>query len=116
MSLRSNSHLTVISARLLAGDAVKTLIAAPGADRRLRIFSILATIVTAAAQQIDVGVAAGTVDQQIFSIPASATVPTDYWSDWGFVLPVNTALSADPAAAGPAVQFLIEYISEPVVV
>lgn len=113
MSMRSNRRMLVASERLLAADVSRTLVAAPGAGQKLRIFSILATIVTAAAQQVNVGVSGGTTAQQIISIPASATVQTDYWSDEGFVLPANTALTAVPAAAGPAVQFLVEYTIEP---
>lgn len=112
MSLRDNLRMFVVSQRLLVAEAVKVLVAAPGAGFQLRIFSVLATCVTAAAQQIDVGVAGGTVLQQLFSIPSGSAVPVDYWSEEGFLLPANTALSADPAAAGPAWQFLIEYIIE----
>jgi len=46
------------------------------------------------------------------SIPSSGTAPTIYESWDGFLLPENTALSADPAAAGPAWQFIVEYITE----
>ena len=112
MSKRNNSTPKVASVRLLVGEALKVLVAAPGAGFRLRIFSILATIVESAAQRVDIGVAGGGATQQIISIPASATFPTLYDSDEGFVLPANTALSAKPAAAGPAVQFLVEYIVE----
>lgn len=113
MSMRSNRRMLVASQRLLVGDATRALVAAPGAGLRLRIFSILATCVTAAAQIVDVGVDGGGVTQQVMSIPASGTTPTDYWSDEGFTLPANTALSAKPAAAGPAWQFLVEYTIEP---
>jgi len=112
MSLRAGRLLSVISNRLLVGDASRALIAAPAAGYFLRIFSILGTCVTAAAQQIYVGVAAGTVFEQIISIPASTIVSVDYWSDAGFVMPEATALTAVPAAAGPVWQFLIEYTIE----
>lgn len=112
MSLRAGRPLSIASERLLVGDASKILILAPAAGNFIRVFSILATCVTAAARQIDVGVNAGTVLQQIISIPASAVVPTDFWSDTGFSLPVATALSAVPAAAGPAWQFIMEYTVE----
>jgi len=112
MPKRDEVTPNMVAARLLVGDAVKELIAAPGAGYALRIFYILATCVTSAAQQVDVGKAAGTVAQQIMSIPSSGTAPTIYESWDGFLLPENTALSADPAAAGPAWQFIVEYITE----
>jgi hypothetical protein len=112
MSLRAGRLLSVASNRLLAGDVSRALIVAPAAGEFLRIFSILGTCVTAAAQQIYVGVSAGTVAQQILSIPSGATTPVDYWSDAGFIMPEATALTAVPAGAGPAWQFLIEYTIE----
>lgn len=110
--MRKNVNPLVIAARLDTGDAVKALIAAPGAGFRLRIFSIAWSVRTAAAQVIDVGVAAGTAAQQFLSIPASSAGYGQIVCPPGFVLPANTALSADPAAAGPAVQFIVEYIVE----
>lgn len=107
-----NRRKKTIAARLLAADAVRALIAAPGAGLAIRVFYCLATVVTSAAQQVDVGVAAGTVAQQFMSLPASAVLPVEFRSEEGFVLPANTALSADPALAGPAVQFFIEYTIE----
>lgn len=116
MSLRAGRPLSIASNRLLVGDASKILIAAPAAGYFIRVFSILATCVTAGAQQIDVGVNGGGVLQQIMSIPSGATAPTDFWSDAGFSLPPATALSAVPAAAAPAWQFIIEYTVEQVLV
>jgi len=112
MSLRAGRPLSVASNRLLTGDASVILVAAPAAGYFIRVFSLLATCVTAAARQIDVGKNGGTVIQQIISIPSNATAPTDYWSDAGFIMPEATALSAVPAAAGPAWQFLVEYTIE----
>jgi hypothetical protein len=112
MSLRAGRLLSVASNRLLAAEASKVLIAAPAAGYFIRVFSLLATCVTAAAQQIDVGKDGGTVLQQIISIPASGTVPVDFWSDAGFSMPEAIALSAVPASTGPAWQFLIEYTIE----
>ena len=107
-----NRRKLVAVNRLLVGDASKAIIAAPAATFALRIFKVIATIVTAAAQQIDLGVNGGGVTKQIISIPASATLPTVFESEEGFLLDSATALTAKPAAAGPAVQFFVEYTIE----
>jgi len=105
-----NAALQSVSIRLAAADASKTLVAAPGAGKRLRIYRLVATIVTAAAQQIDVKSSGGAV--VVASIPASASTPVIWESQNGLALTVNETLVAAPAAAGPAVQFLVEYAIE----
>jgi hypothetical protein len=95
--------------RLLVADTTRAIIAAPAAGFALRIFRVIATVVTAAAQQVDLGVAAGGVTKQVLSIPASATLPTVFESEEGFLLDPAVALTAVPVAAGPAVQFFVEY-------
>lgn len=102
----------MIAARLLAADAVKALIAAPATGFQLRIFSVVWSVRIAAAQIVDVGVAAGTAAQQLFAIASSFAGNGRFDSEAGFVLPGATALSADPVAAGPEVQFVIEYTIE----
>jgi len=62
---------------------------------------------------VDIGVAAGAAALQMASIPASSATPGRVECDTGFILAENTAFSADPVAAGPEIQFLIEYIIEP---
>jgi hypothetical protein len=103
----------VIANRLLAADATKAIVAAPGVGSRLRIFAVTYSIRVAAAQVIDLGVDGGTPAQQMGAIAASAVAPGQILSEAGFTLPENTALSAKPALAGPEVQFLVEYIIEP---
>lgn len=104
-----NRRKLVAIQRIAAADASKVLIAAPAAGFALRIFKVIATIVTSAAQQVDVGHDGGGVTKQAFSIPASAVVPTVFESEEGFLMDPATAFSAKPAAAGVAVQFFIEY-------
>jgi len=107
-----NRRKMTAQGRLLAADTTRALIAAPGVGFRLRIFRVFASVATVAAQAIDVGVDGGGVGQQVLSIAASATIPHHFWCEEGFPLPENTAFSAKPAAAGPAVQFFVEYIIE----
>lgn len=98
--------------RLLAADATRALIAAPAAGDALRIFRVIATILTSAAQAVEVGVDGGGVTQQIIVFRASAVESVTFESEEGFLLPAATAFSAKPAAAGPAVHFFIEYQTE----
>lgn len=98
--------------RLLVGEATKALVASPGAGYRLVIYRVIATVLTAAAQAVEVGVDTGTVAQQLFVIRASGVEPVYWESEDGFDMPAATALSAKPAAAGPAVQFWVEYAIE----
>lgn len=112
MTPRTNRNPLVIAARLLAAEAVNALIPAPAAGFRLRIFSVAYSVRVAAAQIVDLGVAAGTAAQQIGAIPASFAGVGQILSEAGFALPAATAFSADPVAAGPEIQFLIEYVIE----
>ncbi len=101
----------VANNRLLAADATKALIAAPGAGRRIVVFIVNYQVVTSAAQAVDVGVDAGGVTKQVLSLPASATgVGNVNLGNEGFALDENVALTAKPALAGPAIQFQIVYI------
>lgn len=104
----------VVSTQLAVGDASKILVAAPGAGLAIRVFKIIPSVLTAAAQAIQVGVNAGGITQQLLAIAASVTLATIFDSDEGYRLPANTALSAVPAAAGPAVNFVVEYVIESV--
>jgi hypothetical protein len=67
--------------------------------------------ITAAAQPVDVGVSGGGVAQQVTSLPASLPVGANGGVNLGdgYEMPDNTALTALPGGAGPAVQFEIEY-------
>jgi len=112
-SKRTGRAFLTAAQRLLAADTTRDIIATPGATFRLRIFRIVASVVTSAAQQIDVGVSGGGVTQQIISIPASSAGVISFESDEGFLMPANKALVAKPAAAGPAIQFFVEYTIEP---
>lgn len=103
----------VICNRLLAGDASRALIAAPGADKRLVILKINYQVITPAASAVDVGVSGGGVTKQVLSLPASASGSNGTnLGDIGFALDANTALTAVPAAAGPVIQFQVEYYVE----
>lgn len=95
--------------RLLAGDAVKALIAAPGVGKKIVITKINFQVVTSAAQAVDVGVDGGGVTKQVLSLTASATGTGGSNLGEGFELDENVALTARPAAAGPAIQFQYEY-------
>ena len=111
--MKTGRRLLTRQERLLAAEASKALVAAPGAGRFIRVFRIIATVLTAAAQSVQVGVSGGTVNQQLIVLANSVTHPTYFESDEGVLLPENTALSAVASLAGPAVQFFVEYVIEP---
>lgn len=100
--------------RLAAADATKAIVAAPGAGKRLRIFSFLATVLTAAAQAVEIGHDGGGVTKQLAVMAASTSAPVRFDSDEGWPMDANTAFSVKPAAAGPAVQVYVEYTIEEV--
>lgn len=105
---------TVACNRLLAGEASKAIIAAPGTGKRLVIVKANYQVVVAAAQAVDVGVDGGGVTKQILSLAASASGASGVNLGDGFALDTNVALTAKPAAAGPVVQFQVEYYVEEV--
>jgi hypothetical protein len=121
MSMKTNRRFLRATDRLLVGDTSRVLIAAVAAGGgavvaatyRIVIFRVIATILTSAAQSVQVGQNAGGVTKQAFVIPASAVGTVHFESEEGWRgLDVTTAFSAVPAAAGPAVHFDIEYTIE----
>lgn len=104
-----NRRKLVAIQRLLAADATRAIIAAPAAGLALRIFRIIPTCVLAAAQQVEVGQAAGGALLQLMSLPSGATIAETFESEEGVLMTAATALSAVPAAAGPAWHFVVEY-------
>lgn len=109
MSAIKGYNTQVACNRLLATDANKALIAAPGAGKKIVVVKVNYQIVTSAAQAVDVGVSGGGVTKQVLSIPASATGVNGVNLGMGFELDENVALTAVPGAAGPAIQFQVEY-------
>lgn len=92
---------------LAATDETKVLKAAPGAGRQLVITKWSYRSTTSAAQAITVGDGTITVD----TLPASITAGVMHEGpnlEIGLTLTANTALSATPAAAGPAGRFIVE--------
>jgi len=85
-------------------DGDTSLVAAPGAGRRLRVQVLVVTITTAAAQAFDIE-DDGSSPVEVFKAPASLAVGT-YGVDagpLGLALTANTALEFDTAAAGVGV-------------
>jgi hypothetical protein len=109
--IKGHKGLVAIN-RLAAADASKALVAAPGANKRIVVSKLNFQVITAAAQAVDVGQDGGGVTQQVLSLPASASGTGGVDLGDGFALPENVALTAKPAAAGPAIQFQVEYVIE----
>ena len=109
MSQVISKYATVL---LAAADADKTLVAAPDAGSGLSIYvqAIHWSIAIAAAQRTKVGKVGGTDAQQLLDFAASASgVGTRRFGGNGWKMPAETALGADPAAAGPEIAFIVEY-------
>ncbi len=82
----------------ITGDT--TLVAAPGAGRRLRVQALMVCITTAAGQAFDIEDSSGTVE--LFKAPSSLAVgsyPVDP-GPLGIALTANEALVFNTAAAG----------------
>lgn len=112
MSQRVPSFATVL---LAAADASKELIVAPDSGLAIRILAIHWSIVTSAAQLTKVGKDGGTEAEQVLELAASASGNgTRRFNDNGpgWKMPAATALTAKPAAAGPAIHFIVEYTVE----
>jgi hypothetical protein len=105
------SNPTYAAVLLDTGDATKSLIAAPSSGNgAIFITAIHWSIKVAAAQVVKVGVSAGTEAQQCLELAASASGNgTRIFAGRGFKLPKETALTAVPASAGPAIHFIVEY-------
>lgn len=105
-----NRKLEVAIAVLGTGDASKTIIADPGDGKALVIDRIIVTILTSAAQTLDIEDASGTVE--VLKIPASGTgqyVMALPISSEGIKLTNSEALVATPAAAGVGAHIVVVY-------
>lgn len=109
MSAPVSKFVTVL---LGAADAVKELVAAPETGSGLSVYiqAIHWSIAIAAAQRVAVGKAGGTAAETVLDFAASASgVGTRRFGGNGWKLTAETALSADPASAGPEISFIVEY-------
>ena len=96
---------------LAAGDATKTLKAAPGTGKSLVIMRWSYRSTTSAAQAITLADGSTNLDVLEASI-AVGTLKEGPRLEVGVKLATNAALVATPAAAGPAGIFIVEgYIS-----
>lgn len=97
-----------VAIAFVAGDATKTIKAAPGVGNRLVVTKLSVHITTTAAQAIDVEDTSGTVE--VLKLGISAPVNGEYTFDLerGIDLTVNEALIYKPAAAGPAGHVIAE--------
>lgn len=90
------------------GDTVKEIQAAPGVGHWLYIRKITATIVTSAAQVVDVESSDGTVELIKAAASLAAGVQLFFGSQRGFKLPENNALVVQPVAAGVSMLVVVE--------
>lgn len=97
---------TFANVALGTGDTSKALIAAPSTGYCISVLVIHWDITTAAAQAVSVG--DGTSNPLKFAASASGNGTRRFGSN-GMKLAAATALTATPAAAGPAINFVIEY-------
>lgn len=114
MDVRSKG-LQRVQVAFLAADASKTIVAAPGANKRIVVHRADMSITTSAAQAIDLEDTSGTVE--VYKGGASLAVGTDVKRLFteGMPLTINEAFIYKPAAAGPAGHIVCEYWIEPTV-
>lgn len=93
---------------LAAGDATKELVPTPGVDKRLVIRRVTFTIFTLAAQTVDVESSDGAVELIKAAASLAAGTQLFFGSHLGLELPENTALRAQPSAAGVAALIAVE--------
>lgn len=104
-----------VQVSFLAADASKTIIAAPGANKRIVVHRFDVSITTSGAQPFDLEDTSGTVE--LYKGGASLAVGTDIKRVFteGFPLTINEAFIYKPAAAAPAGHIVVEYWVEPTV-
>ena len=93
---------------LAAGDATKEVMPTPGAGKSLYVKRISVTIITSAAQSVDVESSDGAVELIKAGVSLAVGVQLHFGSNSGYKLPANTALRAQPSAAGIAMLVVAE--------
>ncbi len=94
-------------ATLAAGDATKTVKAAPGAGKALVVTHVAWEVITSAAQATDLQDTSGT--KFVARLPVSPGLVSGerHW-DFGLQLTTNEAFIVKPGAAGPSVHVYAE--------
>jgi hypothetical protein len=100
---------TTVTVPFVAGDASKTLVAAPGAGKFIMVTKVRVTITTSAAQSVDIESNAGAVE--LIKTPVSPAVGSQFSfeSAHGIALPAATALVYQPSGAGNAGLVSVDY-------
>jgi hypothetical protein len=96
---------------LAAGDASKTLVAAPGTGMAIKIWRLRYNPTTQSNNAITVATGATTFMVIAANIGIGIPFDTD-WLNGGILGVAATALVATPGAAGPAGDFYITYTIE----
>lgn len=109
MPLASQKQLRTAEVTMLAADASKEIVAAPGAGKKIVVHSIQGSILVSAAQACDIEDTSGT--EELIRFAASPTAHMQFARKWdnGYPLTTNEALLIKPAAAGPSVHVTVEY-------
>jgi len=91
-----------------AADNTKEIMPTPGVGNALYVTRITVTIITSAAQSVDVESSDGALELIKAAISLAAGVQLHYGSNVGIKLPDNTALRAQPSAVGVAALICAE--------
>lgn len=94
-----------VEADLLAADTTRVVIAAAAGITRI-VVTVNCTVLTSAAQAVDVESSDGAVE--VLRLPVSATGQHRLQLIHGIALPSGTGLRIQPVAAGPAVHCVAE--------
>lgn len=93
---------------LLAADATKVVVAAPGANKSIVIINLFVEVIVSAAQACDVEDGSGV--EELVKLPATpGLIQRQLWFTRGYKLPANQSLRIQPAAAAPSVHVVVEY-------
>lgn len=91
-----------------AGDATKEIRAAPGVGNKLAVTRVTVTIITSAAQSLDIESSDGLVEVIKIGASPAAHVQFHYGSNVGFEFAENVAMRAQPSAVGIAALIVAE--------
>lgn len=109
----TGSPLRTALVAIAAADSTKAIIAAPATGSRIRVFRARYISKTSAAQAMTLADGATNILDLAASVTAHAVIDTGFLPS-GIPLAAATALTATPAAAGPAGTFYVQYTVEQV--
>lgn len=92
----------------LVGAAPDTIVASPGAGKRLRITGVFTSVIASGSDTV-----VGSVSKTLFHVPAAVTTFPFFGPFFeGIPLAENESLTSTPGGAGSSYAFVVEYYVE----